>query len=196
MSATFTELNHQYSEDGVVIPSVTQCMQLAGLSDVSHIPYHVLETARARGEAVHQATELLDKDDLDLDSLDSQMVGYVLAYQKAKQEMGFTVRGIEQRGLGEYEDLRFGYCIDRVVELGDQLAILDLKTASRKQYEWDIQLAAYADGSRIDAVRIVLHLAKDGSYKAIPCNDINDFKVWRSALTVAHWRLAHGAKIK
>src|ERR1700675_985366 len=64
----FTELGHIYrTDDGVIVPSVSQVLTLAGISDMSGIPQHVLDRARAIGTAVHQACEYLDQDDLDLD---------------------------------------------------------------------------------------------------------------------------------
>jgi hypothetical protein len=196
-SAVFQDDGHIYTADGEVVPSVTQVLTLAGISDVSQIPYHNLEKARAIGEAVHQATELIDKDDLDIDTLDPLIAGYILGYQEFKKETNFKPSTIEQRGIGDFEDLRFGYCIDRTGTMDgvDGLVVLDLKTSARSNPNWGIQLAAYDDGAGLSAVRLVVHLKKDGSFGVIAYNDTNDFSVWRSALRVAHWRLAHGAKL-
>ena len=79
--ATFLAERHIYEYEGVVVPSVTQVLTLAGIHDVSHVPLHYLERAAGIGSAVHQACEYLDEGKLDLESVDSLIVGYVLAYR-------------------------------------------------------------------------------------------------------------------
>src|SRR2546430_413548 len=112
MSATFSQLGHQYECDGRSIPSVTQVLSLSGISDVSRIPPHILERAAAIGTAVHVACELLDQDDLDLDSVDPLLAGYVLAYQKFRAESGFAPELIEHRAVGIVSGLRYGFTVD------------------------------------------------------------------------------------
>ena len=45
-TATFREQGHEYQVEGIPIPSVTQVLTLAGIDDVSKIPFHNLERAR------------------------------------------------------------------------------------------------------------------------------------------------------
>jgi hypothetical protein len=196
-TASFTELGHVYEQDGVIVPSVTQVLTLAGISDVSGIPSHILEKASAIGTAVHLATELLDREDLELESLDPQIVGYVVGYQKFKEEHEFKPRLIEHRIIAGVE-LPYGMCVDRVGSLkgGELEAVVDIKTSSRPQPSWAIQTAAYAYGLGQDYGRLIVHVAKDGTYKLIPHYDPTDLDIWRSALTVAHWRLRNGTKVK
>lgn len=194
-AATFQAIGHIYQQDGIVIPSVTQVLTLAGIDDVSRIPLHFLERAAAVGTAVHEACEFLDQDDLDLDSLDPLIVGYVLGYQKFKQETGFVPSVIEQRGVSESQGLRYGYCVDRLGLLDGQPVLIDIKTSSKKSPAWAVQTAAYAEATNCEGLRLVVHVAKDGSYKLIRQEDVYDFHVWGAALKVAHWRLAHGSKL-
>lgn len=202
-AATFTAAGHIYEQDGVTIPSVTQVLALSGIDDVSGIPIYRLERAAAIGTAVHEACHYLDEDDLDLESVHPEIVGYVLAYQKFKQETGFAPHAIEQRGIAEISGprfaesrtLRFGYCIDRLGRLKGEAALIDIKTASKKQASWAIQTAAYACAVEHPGPRIAVHVAKDGSYKLVRHEDLQDFETWRAALTVAHWRLTHGGKL-
>ena len=100
-SATFAAEGHLYQQDGVTIPSVTQVLALSGIADVSGIPLYRLERAAAVGTAVHAACHFLDEDDLDLESVHPEIVGYVLAYQLFKTDTGFLPRAIEQRGVAE-----------------------------------------------------------------------------------------------
>jgi hypothetical protein len=194
-TATFTAEGHIYECDGVVVPSVTQVLTLAGIDDVSRIPLHYLERAAGIGTAVHQACEYLDQDDLDLDSVDSSIVGYVLGYQKFKQEHNFIPSAIEKRGIAETDGLQFGYCLDRLGMIGETEVLLDIKTASKKSHSWPIQTAAYADAINLGGTRYIVHVAKEGTYKLIEHEAPQDFEVWRGALQVAHWKLAHGGKL-
>jgi hypothetical protein len=194
-TATFQAEGHLYQEDGVTIPSVTQVLTLSGIDDVSGIPIYRLERAAAIGRAVHEACHYLDEDDLDLDSVHPEIVGYCLGYQRFKEQTGFSPRAIEQRGIGESNGLRFGYCVDRLGQFDGREVLLDLKTASKKQSAWAIQTAGYAEGVEHNGPRIAVHLAKDGSYKLVRHEDPSDFETWRAALTVAHWKLNHGGKL-
>lgn len=199
-TATFLSEGHIYEHDGMVVPSVTQVLGLAGINDVSQIPLHYLERAAGIGTAVHQACEFLDQDDLDLGSVDPSIVGYVLAYQRFKEEHQFFPLTIEQRTISNVDDFYYGMCVDRIGMIGDNPFLLDLKTASKRQKFWPIQTAAYAVGmaDRIDypgCARACVHLAKEGTYDLIPHADEADFEVWWAALRVAHWKLTHGTKL-
>lgn len=194
MTATFEAGAHIYEADGVVVPSVSQVLELAGICDVSKIPLHYLERAGAVGTAVHQACEFLDQDDLDLESVAPEIVGYVLGYQRFREATGFTPIEIERQGVTDSEP-RFGYCVDRVGILAGMSVILDIKTASKPHAWWGIQTAGYADALRFEGERAAVHVSKDGKYKLLAHEDDRDFEAWRAALQVAHWKLAHGGKL-
>jgi hypothetical protein len=199
-TATFAEFSHSYEVDGIVVPSVTQVLSLTGIDDVSGIPLHYLQRAAGIGTAVHQACELLDEDDLDLESLDPLIQGYVLGYQRFREETGFAVDLVEHRRIADVDGFRYGMCVDRVGSLDGRPTVIDIKTASRKQHSWQIQTAAYSVGlaDQIDypgTARAVVHVAKDGSYKLLRHEDQADFDVWWAALRTAYWLLGHGKKI-
>ena len=200
-TATFVEHLHKYEVDGVSIPSVTQVLTLAGISDVSGIPAHILERAGAIGTAVHQATELLDHDDLELDSLDPLIVGYVTAYQRFRSEHEFIPELIEYRTVGEYAGHKYGMCVDRAGKLDGQYCVMDIKTSSKPRPEWAIQTMAYVLGlsdhpNYQQSHRAAIHLAKDGSYSIIRFSEVMDEITWGACLNIAEWRLRNGAKIK
>jgi hypothetical protein len=197
-SATFAAHLHAYELDGRQIPSVTQVLTLAGISDVSGIPVHNLDRAASIGKAVHLACDLLDADDLDLDSLDPQIVGYVLGYQRFREEWDFVPELIEHRTVASVLGLQYGMCVDRVGPLRGKMYVLDLKTSSKRRPEWAIQTIAYAQGlGMYDAGRAALHLHKDGTYNLIEYQDrVQDAETWEAALQVAYWKLNHGAKVK
>lgn len=195
----FDELRHIYQKDGVVVPSVTQVLTLAGISDLSTVPAHILEKARQIGTAVHEAAQFLDEGDLDMESLDPSIVGYMVGYQRFREEHEFKATLIEHRMVGEVDGMAYGMTLDRLGRMKgyDCEVLLDIKTSSRPSASWAIQTAAYVDGYGCgDPFRLVVHVSKDGTFKLIPYNEGEDFEVWRSALRVAYWRLNHGAKLK
>src|SRR3954464_13759709 len=90
---------HQYFLDpeGVELPSVTHLLERAGFIDWSHVPYRVLESARRRGTAVHQALHYLDDGDLDENTLEPEIHPYVMAYLRFKRDAGFEPELVEFR---------------------------------------------------------------------------------------------------
>lgn len=194
---TFTEETHTYEQDGEVIPSVTQVLELSGIVDVSGIPLVNLQKAADRGTNVHLACQYLDEDDLVLESIDPQVLGYVVAYQKFREEYNFRAVHIEHRMVGEVDGMRYGMTLDRIgvldapkVPLEGEI-LLDLKTSSKPSAAWPIQTAAYKLGYGNDGfARGVVHLKKDGTFTfLIHDQDETDSKVWSAALTLAYWRL-------
>lgn len=194
-TATFLAERHIYEHNRTVVPSVTQALTLAGIDDVSHVPLHYLERAAAIGTAVHEACQLLDQEELEIDSLDSRIVGYVLGYERFRKEHGFFPLVIEQRGIASSGELCFGYCVDRVGIIDGRPVLVDIKTSAKRSPAWAIQTAAYADALNCEGERLVVHVAKDGTYDLIRYTDTLDCAVWLAALHVAHWKLAHGAKL-
>lgn len=195
-TATFTERGHIYRDpDQVVVPSVSQVLELAGIDDLRGAPRHYVRRAAARGQAVHLATQFLDLGKLDEHSIAPEIAGYVMAYEQFKKQTGFHPIAIEERGIGAIGALKFGYCIDRVGILFDRLAIVDLKTASKQYGWWAIQTAGYSDAIKHDGPRYSVHLGGDGEYNLIRYDEGEDFEVWLAALKIAHWQLAHGRKL-
>ena len=88
----FQREGHIYTVDGKEVTSVTTIIKDCGLIDTTWFN----DTATTRGTYVHQATELLDKDDLDEASLDPALVPYVDAYKRFKDETGFCINDIEK----------------------------------------------------------------------------------------------------
>lgn len=197
-TATFRAQGHVYEIDGQPVPSVTQVLALAGLDELAHVPRRYLARAAAIGTAVHQACEFLDEDDLDLESLDPAIAGYVLGYQRFKEEHSFAPINVERRGVAvdpEPGGLSFGFCLDRIGVLDGQEVLIDIKTATKRQASWAVQTAAYAEAVEFEGLRVAVHIAKDGTYRLIQHEDAGDFPVWHAALSLAHWRLNHGAKL-
>lgn len=203
----FDEKLHAYYLDGQRVPSVTQVLSLAGLVDLRDIPPHILETARLKGEYVHRLCEFLDQGDLDPASVDPALAGYVQAWERCKEERGFEVSAVEERLFYVSErGLPFAGSSDRRVLFiadGDVPGILDLKTGTRLQPTTALQLAAYDLATCYSLklvvprghLRIAVKLCADGTYEWKRYDDDRDHDLFLAALELAHWRLAHGAKI-
>jgi hypothetical protein len=198
-TGTFQAEGHIYTDDaGKMVPSVTQVITLGGLDELAGVPKRVLERPGEIGTAVHLATRFLDEGDLDVDSVDPQIAGYVLGWNKFKLEHDFSPIVIERRGISvdPGSGLAFGFCLDRIGVLGDRDVLLDIKTGSKAFPSWGVQTAGYAEASEFDGPRMSVHLADDGSYTIIPHEEADDFAQWHRALETAYWRLGHGAKIR
>jgi hypothetical protein len=193
--ATFSERRHLYQDAGVVVPSVTQILQMAGFHDPSRIPTRNRIRGAALGTAVHHATHFLDENDLDPATVAPQAVPYLDAYRLFKDETGFVPVAIEQQGIAEHDGLKFGYCIDRSGLYQGELIQLELKTAATRERWWKLQTAGYADATEHEGRRAVLHLMRDRKYKLLWHDEADDFRYWRGALVVAHGLLAHGRKL-
>lgn len=197
--ATFAAPEHRYVLNGVPVPSVTQAMALAGLDEYLGVPRRYLEHAAAIGTAVHQATHFLDEGDLDLDSLDPEILGYVLSWQRFKEQHDFVPIEIERRGVsvGENGELPFGFCLDRIAIVDGVEYLVEIKTSKKRSPYWAVQTAAYAVGANFDGPRAAVQLHACGlAGDLIKHPDAGDFEEWQRAIGSAHWKLNKGKKIR
>ncbi|KJU83915.1 hypothetical protein MBAV_003882 [Candidatus Magnetobacterium bavaricum] len=150
-----------------------------------------------RGRYVHQACELLDKDDLDETDLDESLRGYVQAYKKFKAESGFKVDLIERRVCSQ----TYGYAgtLDRTGIINGVDSIIDIKSGVKQPCD-ALQTAAYMVAlaeekgweARVRCQRFALYLSKDGMYKLQQHTDRTDKDVFLSALAVCKWKKENG----
>lgn len=188
-----------YQVDGVRVPSVTEVLRLTGLDDWSGIDPDVLAAAAERGTIVHQACELVDAGDLDLESLDDAVRGYVDAYRLWKRESGWQVDQVELALVSRRG--RYAGRLDRICRIpGRQWpALVDLKTGVETAAT-PLQTAGYADlytehhGGTVS--RHALYLRADGSYRLVDHQDPHDRHDFGAAVRVAHRILrAHPERI-
>jgi len=176
----FNPESHVYTLDGKTLPSVTTIIKEAGLIDTTWFT----DGAATRGTYVHQATELLDRDDLDETSLDPALVPYVDAYKRFKADTGFYISGIEKR----IHNATYGYAgtLDRVGKFpGDSIeSIIDIKTGKPEKWH-GLQLAAYrlCLGNELRK-RFGLYLSDSGIYRLERYTDRQDIQVFLACLTI------------
>lgn len=191
----FDESKHEYRVNGRVIPSVTQVLQ--PLVDYSKVPRDVLERAQLLGQAVHRATELHDNDDLDMATLSEELVPYLDAWKRFRQECDFQPITVEEKL--HHPSLGYAGTSDRTGYVRGRKAVLDIKKMISLGPVIGIQLAAYQamHNLRGDSItdRYALGLRADSTYRLEPYTDANDFAVFVSLLTVRNWRIRNGIEV-
>lgn len=195
MSLTFNEAKHEYRLDGQVLPSVTQVIQAAGLIDKSWFD----EYSRGRGVAVHMATAMLDGDELDEQSVDPAIVGYIAAWRKFVTESGFDASFIEARCCNL--TCRYAGTIDRAGIMNGRQAVIDIKTGALNPVV-GVQLAAYqamyhqtfnTPGSP-PAKTYAVQLKEDGSYSMREYLPRENWPVFLACLNIFNWKKNKGVK--
>lgn len=188
----FDPTTHTYTVDGRRLPSVTQVLELAGLVDKTWFT----DFGRDRGTYVHQMLELDDLGELDEGTLDEQLVPYLTAWRACCAAGRAAWTHIEHR----MADATVGVAgtADRIGAFSGALTIADIKSGHPEDYI-AIQLGGYAYLAELTGVvpsakrvkRVGVFVRGDGSYRIVEYADRTDIDIFRAALAVAQWRLAH-----
>ena len=184
----------RYVVDGVRVPSVTEALGLVGLYDFSHVPPDRLEYARARGQDVHEWLALEDQGFIEDEEPPQEILGYVQAYLRFKNESGFVPHRIEQVVVNE--TYRYAGTLDRAGELNEKRALLDLKAVAEVKPATSLQTKAYALCLDEPHDRHALQLKPDGNYRlhSYPLpgrTETVDRDDWYAALRMAYWKLTY-----
>lgn len=176
----FFEDTHEYIVDGRSTPSVTEILQPLTSRGYANINPSVLETARLRGSAVHEALENLDYD-IEPEIV-PEIIPYIQAYEEWKSIYRPTWTGIEQITFCQ-EGWYIG-TLDRIGYLnGSELAIVDIKTSNPTRESYmavSLQTMAYAmayasehgfNPNYMDISRYGLFLMKDGKFRLLNCKE-------------------------
>lgn len=183
--------SHTYTLDGRKLPSVTQV--LAPLNDYSMVPADILEAARVFGQHVHEACDLLNRDELDWQTLDTALVPYVSAWRDFLQDTGAVVIASESRVV--HAKLGYAGSPDVVLAWGNRTMVPDIKATAVVPATVGPQTAAYAKawqamhGGR-EPGRCCIHL-KDGKYTMHPRRSPTDWSVFVSALNIHNFKESH-----
>jgi hypothetical protein len=162
----FEPEDHSYTLDGERLPSVTQI--IAPLTDYSSVPVGVLEYARARGEAAHRTCELWDKNDLDMDSLNPNLNGYLDAWKAFAQHFKPRWGTIETPIYSS--TYRIAGTPDRTGQIDFKSVILEIKATAELMPATGVQLSGYdliaeeMYGSKVDELWAV-QIRADGTYR-------------------------------
>lgn len=194
----FDAATHCYTLDGHELPSVSKI--ISPLVDWSMVPADVLEYARDRGERVHKACELWDKDDLDESSVSDDIRGYLDAWIKFRAETGFTPLFVEERlhhPLHRYAgtpDVGGTMLKKRV----PRFCLIDRKATAAIHCAVRVQTAGYEGLVRATSPKLAdidrhsIQLRADGTYRFSPeYRDPDDWKTFLSLLNVARFKEKH-----
>lgn len=182
----FDPESHRYTVDGRNVISVTTVLKRAGLFD----PSLYSPEAAIRGTYVHQACELDDRGELDEESLDQTLAGYLAGWRRFCDETRFQPELIEERVYSP--TYQFAGTIDRVGLAGNRMVILDIKSGVPHPSH-AIQLAGYQLAFRDATGRLVLnrwgvYLDPTGGYTIREFRDPKDTTVFQAALVVTKWK--------
>lgn len=172
--------------------SVTGYIDLAGLGpNFSAVPPDRLERAQERGNKVHQCLHYLNENDLNIETVDTVIKGYVKGYQKFISECRIQPIAIEKK-LVDPEFLRdaegnpigLGGTPDLVCWLNGRRAMIDYKTCAVLSKSTALQLMGYKLlWEKIYPNFLIyewysLKLKPDGTYKLVRYEDIDDHRAF------------------
>lgn len=190
MGLEFNAENHVYTYDGISVPSVTTVLD-ATLDQFANVPADKLEFAQQRGTAVHTATALYDLDDLDVETLDSQLIPYLDAWISFRKDTGFVPQSIESRLFHKRHWYAGTY--DRIGKLFDNDCVIDIKSGALMPSAGP-QSAAYFEAynyhrSEKLKTRWVIQLKPNGTYAVHQMQDKEDLSVFLACHTIFQWRM-------
>lgn len=202
-----------YVIDGMRVPSVTEGLHIAGMSNFGGIPPSVLEHARRRGGAVHEWTDGFDQEyrsaallpatmeDFRDECLpyDSELHGYCRAWVRFRIEMRFSVQLIEHAAVSVVG--RYAGTVDRTGTFADSedVEVVDTKCVYALSPVTALQTAGYAmldgiggDGGNTMPGRRAVQLRPDGTYRTKRYVRQSDFADWMGIMRSVHFKLRNG----
>jgi hypothetical protein len=180
----FIEEGHVYKIGDRRLISVTQALK------VVDDRYKVDPWYFERGRIIHLCTEYEDRDELDLDTVDTQVAGYVQAYVTFKKDTGFKPTIIEKPMV--HPKLWYAGKPDKIGPLNGILALIDLKSGAPAKVD-PLQGAAYWELAIVNGIPVKkafdLYLKDDGTYKLEPIqNPKSLLPVFLAALRITQWK--------
>ena len=176
MKIDFDETKHEYSVNGVRVPSVSEILAPLSAERYGELNKAMVEQAAARGTAIHEACELIDYGHEPEEN--PEIDGYLKAYTMFLMEHNVDWDIIE--GVAAYfrtndEKPLYAGTIDRFGRVDGIPTVVDIKTyssmSSEAQLSASCQTFLYADALESNRYfvmrRAVLHLRKDGTYRFI-----------------------------
>lgn len=187
MALTFDEAQHRYFDGDVELPSVTTITRFCSYDSINGNgtnPFY-----RERGTLVHELCA--DYDLTDKLPKGTGVDGYLKAYADFKRDYRPKWDYVEYM-VGSAE-LGFAGTIDRIGYIDGQLAILDLKTASKVNLvALTAQLTGYAWLLDKPVMLYGLQLQKKGDYKLIPIQA--DYELFEACQVLHKKGLSNGTK--
>jgi hypothetical protein len=185
----FDKVSHKYMYNGQRVPSVTQVLSSVGLIDLSMVPADILHEACEFGGIVHLATELFDQGRLDFNSINSEVLRCVRAWERFLIDCDVQILEIEKRVYSNR--YKFAGTLDRIAVIKGKLWILDIKTGT-KQKAYEVQTGGYSISYKeMTGIRAIKRMSVylDGEkYKIDEHKKLEDESVFLSALAVHNYK--------
>lgn len=180
---------HIYTSIRGRLPGATDVIKSHGLINVDWMT----EEARWRGQCVHRGVELFNRGELDLDTVDEGIRGYIRSYESFVKVTGYQVLGCE---IPCFTD-SFGTIPDTWGMLNGVLSIVELKSGPIPKWaaiQTGLQARALHEDKKIKIKkRFGLRLMEDGSIsKLIEFSNASDDKVAMSMVDTFHWKKENG----
>ena len=181
----------------VSFPRVTEILAAVGLGpDFSTVPPDVLEAARVRGRAVHNAIEAIVYDFLDESALAPDVLTRLDSYRRFVKESGYETVHTEIEV--EHPVWRYRGHPDTIGWLLNKRTLLDWKNTDAVQLApASYQLAAYRAAwnaqhptEPVEALGVV-QLKSDGTYRFHEVSAAEAEPVWFAAVTVYRAQKGH-----
>lgn len=169
----FSPLEHKYHLGQMELVSVTRYLKAAGYTHGFNG-----DNSRAEfGRYVHEATALLDMDDLEIERLDMRLIPYVRAWERFKAEQGFVPdMTVSERPIFHPVYLYAGMP-DRAGTLKGKPCVVEIKSGVPERWHhvqcggaYTPMLAAHYPQYK-GADSLIVYLKDDGSYKPEPVTD-------------------------
>lgn len=168
----FDEETHTYTQNGIVLPSVTEILQFLSVSTHDNANPILRQQAADRGTRIHEATILYDFLGFDADVIDFDIWKYIHAYGDFVRDYRIKRYLLTEEAIANGE---YAGTLDRLAIIDGELTIIDFKTGTtvdpRKEAA---QLYAYAKllaDNRFNGIDswksfkgIIVRLKKDGTY--------------------------------
>lgn len=191
--AKFEGEGHRYTENGVVVPSVTQVCASVGLFDLSGARKSDVERKQDLGTEAHYCCALVDRGEKLSDyEIDPRVVPYVDSYMEFKEAKQWKPVLVEHGPfIADVNGMPVGFTLDRVGNLDGREAVGEIKcTASDEPYH-GCQLAGYdLCLGEVKRIRFVIRCQPDGRMaKLKEYTDQSEYGVFAWALAITHWKI-------
>lgn len=200
---TFCETTHTYYLRGREVPSPTQCLEEAGITNYWGIKGEVLDRAQAFGRCAHKITEIYDnailkglptalvrgwEETMGKDPTFAPLLPYLQGWKDFLNNFDCEVVAIEKPVYSIR--LRSAGTLDRVVGRRGSLILIDIKTGTEIHPAVAFQTAAYQkmwEEMRLGKIteRICVRLFENG-YQREVFKSGTDLEVFKSALFITN----------
>lgn len=195
----FDEARHLYFLKGRAVLNVTGILSACGITDFSSVNKDILDRACKFGRAVHKATELWDRKDLNLETLDAPLVPYLDAWKSFVEEEVSEFLFIEKAVYSLRNS--FAGTVDRFfIDKKGRLTLCDIKTsAGMASAAVSLQTAGYEiafEEMQLGKIarRVGVLLTKEGTFIPEEFTDKTDRDYFLACLRVAAFKVNHGLK--